>query len=151
MLWLKKYRKLVFEKTYFKVRSGTNGLIKGCVAVQIISKGYKCKMEKVYKTYFYTVFHTIYRNWMLRFKKFTSKMKKKISLYKRLCWETNHNCMPNFNSCLFSITKGPTSQLINQLCLYHRRRMETESKAKCRRFGMGGKIECRTENFGVIM
>ena len=25
--------------------------------------------------------------------------------------------------------------------------METESKAKCRRFGMGGKIECRTENF----
>ena len=33
----------------------------------------------------------------------------------------------------------------------HRRRMETETKAKCRRFGMGGKIECRTENFGVIV
>ena len=26
MLWLKKYRKLFSEKTYFKVRSGTNGL-----------------------------------------------------------------------------------------------------------------------------
>ena len=26
MLWLKKYRKLFFEKTYFKVQSGTNGL-----------------------------------------------------------------------------------------------------------------------------
>ena len=33
----------------------------------------------------------------------------------------------------------------------HRRRMETETKAKCRRFGMGGKIECRTGNFGVIV
>ena len=33
------------------------------------------------------------------------------------------------------------------LGLEHRRRMETESKAKCRRFGMGGKIECRTGNF----
>ena len=29
----------------------------------------------------------------------------------------------------------------------HRRRMETESKAKCGRFGMGGKIECCTGNF----
>ena len=26
----------------------------------------------------------------------------------------------------------------------HRRRIETESKAKCRRFGLGVKIECRT-------
>ena len=25
--------------------------------------------------------------------------------------------------------------------------METETKAKCRCFGMGGKIECRNENF----
>ena len=33
----------------------------------------------------------------------------------------------------------------------HRRRMETETKAKCRRFGMGVNIECRTENFGVIV
>ena len=33
----------------------------------------------------------------------------------------------------------------------HRRRMETETKANCRRFGMGGKIECRTENIGVIV
>ena len=32
-----------------------------------------------------------------------------------------------------------------------RRRMETESKAKCRRFGMGSKIECHTGNFGVIV
>ena len=29
--------------------------------------------------------------------------------------------------------------------------METETKAKCRRFGMGVNIECRTENFGVIV
>ena len=33
----------------------------------------------------------------------------------------------------------------------HRRRMEIESKAKCRCFGMGGKIECRTGDFGVIL
>ena len=31
----------------------------------------------------------------------------------------------------------------------HRRRMETETKAKCRRFGMGGKIECHTGYFVV--
>ena len=31
----------------------------------------------------------------------------------------------------------------------HRRRIETENKAKCRRFGLGVKIECRTRNFGV--
>ena len=37
--------------------------------------------------------------------------------------------------------------IIRSVALRHRRRMETESKAKCRRFGMGGKIECRTRNF----
>ena len=29
----------------------------------------------------------------------------------------------------------------------HRRRINTENKANCRRFGLGGKIECRTGNF----
>ena len=29
----------------------------------------------------------------------------------------------------------------------HRRSMETEAKANCRRFTLGGKIECRTGNF----
>ena len=29
---------------------------------------------------------------------------------------------------------------------YHRRSMETEAKANCRRFILGGKIECRTRN-----
>ena len=32
------------------------------------------------------------------------------------------------------------------VCYTHRRRMETENKAKCRRFGLGGKIECHTGN-----
>ena len=29
----------------------------------------------------------------------------------------------------------------------HRKRIETENKAKCRRFGLGVKIECRTRKF----
>ena len=29
----------------------------------------------------------------------------------------------------------------------HRRRIETENMAKCRRFGLGVKIECRTWKF----
>ena len=36
-------------------------------------------------------------------------------------------------------TLGPASD--------HRRRIETENKAKCRRFGLGVKIECRTWKF----
>ena len=32
------------------------------------------------------------------------------------------------------------------LSYIHRRSMETEAKANCRRFILGGKIECRTRN-----
>ena len=46
---------------------------------------------------------------------------------------------------------GRVAYDVCRLMMYHRRRMETETKAKCRRFGMGGKIECRTGNLCVIV
>ena len=42
-----------------------------------------------------------------------------------------------------------TASLLLKVPCKHRRRMETETKAKCRRFGMGGKIECHTGYFVV--
>ena len=44
-------------------------------------------------------------------------------------------------------TRSEAIQTIEKVPLSHRRRMEIESKAKCCRFGMGGKIKCCTGNF----
>ena len=52
------------------------------------------------------------------------------------------------NTCVMSI-KGLLSKIYALQMMYkaHRRSMETEAKANCRHFILGGKIECRTGNF----
>ena len=47
----------------------------------------------------------------------------------------------NYNSNHSNLTD------LHSMGLNHRRRIETESKAKCRRFGLGVKSECRTRKF----